>query len=138
MATKKATKKDAPKASTKKVMTPEEKAAKKKARLEAIKNRPAEQRPNSKSIDVIFGANGTKVTNYGHPVKVGGTYMGVLVTSVVTDAEGNVIGTSTTFVPGELTIKSKKNHGNFSTPKHKKGQVEEEDSDEEGDITGED
>jgi hypothetical protein len=138
MATKKATKKDAPKASTKKVMTPEEKAAKKKARLEAIKNRPAEQRPNSKSIDVIFGANGTKVTNYGHPVKVGGTYMGVLVTSVVTDAEGNVIGTSTTFVPGELTIKSKKNHGNFSKPKHKKGQVEEEDSDEEGDITGED
>ena len=138
MATKKATKKDAPKASTKKVMTPEEKAAKKKARLEAIKNRPAEQRPNSKSIDVIFGANGTKVTNYGHPVKVGGTYMGVLVTSVVTDAEGNVIGTSTTFVPGELTIKSKKNHGNFSKPKHKKGQVEEEDSDEEGDIPGED
>lgn len=138
MATKKATKKDAPKASTKKVMTPEEKAAKKKARLEAIKNRPAEQRPNSKSIDVIYGANGTKVTNYGHPVKVGGTYMGVLVTSVVTDAEGNVIGTSTTFVPGELTIKSKKNHGNFSKPKHKKGQVEEEDSDEDGDITGED
>lgn len=138
MATKKATKKDAPKASTKKVMTPEEKAAKKKARLEAIKNRPAEQRPNSKSIDVIFGANGTKVTTYGHPVKVGGTYMGVLVTSVVTDAEGNVIGTSTTFVPGELTIKSKKNHGNFSKPKHKKGQVEEEDSDEEGDIPGED
>lgn len=138
MATKKATKKDAPKASTKKVMTPEEKAAKKKARLEAIKNRPAEQRPNSKSIDVIFGANGTKVTNYGHPVKVGGTYMGVLVTSVVTDAEGNVIGTSTTFVPGELTIKSKKNHGNFSKPKHKKDQVEEEDSDEVGDIPDED
>lgn len=138
MATKKATKKDAPKASTKKVMTPEEKAAKKKARLEAIKNRPAEQRPNSKSIDVIFGANGTKVTNYGHPVKVGGTYMGVLVTSVVTNAEGNVIGTSTTFVPGELTIKSKKNHGNFSKPKHKKGQVEEEDSDEVGDIPDED
>lgn len=138
MATKKATKKDAPKVSTKKVMTPEEKAAKKKARLEAIKNRPAEQRPNSKSIDVIFGANGTKVTNYGHPVKVGGTYMGVLVTSVVTDAEGNVIGTSTTFVPGELTIKSKKNHGNFSKPKHKKGQVEEEDSDEVGDIPDED
>ena len=138
MATKKATKNDAPKASTKKVMTPEEKAAKKKARLEAIKNRPAEQRPNSKSIDVIFGANGTKVTNYGHPVKVGGTYMGVLVTSVVTDAEGNVIGTSTTFVPGELTIKSKKNHGNFSKPKHKKGQVDDEDSDEDGDITDED
>lgn len=138
MATKKATKKDAPKASTKKVMTPEEKAAKKKARLEAIKNRPAEQRPNSKSIDVIFGANGTKVTNYGHPVKVGGTYMGVLVTSVITDAEGNVIGTSTTFVPGEITIKSKKNHGNFSKPKHKKGQVEEEDSDEEEELTGED
>ena len=30
-----------------------EKEAKRKARQEALKNRPAEQRPNSKQIDVI-------------------------------------------------------------------------------------
>lgn len=129
MATKKASKKEAPKGATKKAMTPEEKAAKKKARLEAIKNRPAEQRPNSKSIDVIPTDNGGKVVNYGHPVKVGKTHIGVLVTSVAYDANGNVISTSTTFVPGEITIKSKKNHGNFAKPKHKKGQADEEDED---------
>ena len=38
---------------TKKAMSEEEKAAKKKARMEAIKNRPAGQRCNSKQIDVI-------------------------------------------------------------------------------------
>lgn len=132
-AKKEAPAKEAAKKETKKGgMTPEEKAAKRKARLEAIKNRPAEQRQNSKSIDIISGENGTKVTNYGHPVKVGKVYMGVLVTSVATDAEGNVISTSTAFVPGELTIKSKKNHGNFSKPKHKRGE-EEADDEEEGD-----
>lgn len=138
-----ATKKNAkatPAKEAKKVMTPEEKAAKKKARLEAIKNRPAEQRQNSKTIDVIPTENGGKVLNYGHPVKVGGTYIGVLVTSVAYDAKGNVICTSTTFVPGELTIKSKKNHGNFAKPKNKKHADEEaeEDVDEEGDAEDED
>lgn len=131
-AKKEASAKEAKKENKKGGMTPEEKAAKRKARLEAIKNRPAEQRQNSKSIDIIPGENGTKVTNYGHPVKVGRTHLGVLVTSVATDANGNVIGTSTTFVSGELTIKSKKNHGNFSKPKHKRGEEEEAD-DEEGD-----
>lgn len=129
---KKAAKKEAPAKEVKNkkaAQTPEEKAAKRKARMEAIKNRPAEQRQNSKSIDIIPGANGTKVTNYGHPVKVGKTHLGVLVTSVATDAEGNVISTSTAFVPGELTIKSKKNHGNFSKPKHKRGEEEEADED---------
>lgn len=131
MATKKNSK-ATPAKEAKKVMTPEEKAAKKKARLEAIKNRPAEQRQNSKTIDVIPTENGGKVLNYGHPVKVGGTYIGVLVTSVAYDAKGNVICTSTTFVPGELTIKSKKNHGNFAKPKNKKHageEVEEDDED---------
>ena len=138
-----ATKKNAkatPAKEAKKVMTPEEKAAKKKARLEAIKNRPAEQRQNSKTIDVIPTENGGKVLNYGHPVKVGGTYIGVLVTSVAYDAKGNVICTSTTFVPGELTIKSKKNHGNFAKPKNKKHADEEAeiDVDEDGDAEDED
>lgn len=138
MATKKNAK-AAPAKEAKKGMTPEEKAAKKKARLEAIKNRPAEQRQNSKTIDVIPTENGGKVLNYGHPVKVGGTYIGVLVTSVAYDAKGNVICTSTTFVPGELTIKSKKNHGNFAKPKNKKHAGEEaDDDDEDEDTEGED
>ena len=87
MATKKNAK-AAPAKEAKKGMTPEEKAAKKKARLEAIKNRPAEQRQNSKTIDVIPTENGGKVLNYGHPVKVGGTYIGVLVTSFAYDTKG--------------------------------------------------
>lgn len=139
MATKKtAPKKEAPAKAAKKAMTPEEKAAKKKLRQEAIKNRPAEQRQNSKSIDIIPGANGTKVVNYGHTVKVGGTYLGVQVTSVAFDAEGNVISTSTAFIPGELTIKSKKNHGNFAKPKHRKGGEEEADDDDSDEDGGED
>lgn len=142
MATKKAQKKEAPKAAAgkKAAMTPEEKKAKREARMQAIKNRPAEQRQNSKTIDIIPGQNGTKVVNFGHVVKVGGIHHGVLVTSVSYDAEGNVIGTSTAFIPGELTIKSKKNHGNFAKPKHKKGAAseEDEDSDEDEDEQGED
>lgn len=109
----------------KKTVTDEEKAAKRKARLEAIKNRPAGQRPNSRQIDVIEGANGTVVKNFGHVVKVGRMILGVVVTSVAYDAKGNVIGTSTTFVPGDVTIKAKKGHGNFSKPKHKGGADEE-------------
>lgn len=127
MATKKAPKKEAPKAK-KEAMTPEEKAAKKKARQEALKNRPAGQRQNSKSLDVIPTENGGKVMNYGHQVKAGRVTLGILVTSVAYDANGNVIGTSTTFVPGDLAIRGKKGHGNFAKTKHKKG--EEEDTDE--------
>ena len=52
---------------TKKAMSAEEKAAKKKARMEAIKNRPAGQRCNSKQIDVIETENGT-VETWGYPV----------------------------------------------------------------------
>lgn len=115
----------------KKKMTDEEKAAKKKARLEAIKNRPAGQRQNSKTIDIIPTENGGKVINYGHVVKTGSIYQGVLVTSVVYDAKGNVISTSTTFVPGEVTIKAKKEHGNFAKPKHKKGKASEDEEDNE-------
>ena len=44
----------------------EKKAAKRKARLEAIKNRPEGQRPNGKQIDVIETGNGV-VKNYGYP-----------------------------------------------------------------------
>lgn len=103
----------------------DDKAAKRKARMEALKNRPAGQRQNSKTIDIIPTENGGKVINYGHTVKTGSTFHGVLVTSVAYDSKGNVISTSTAFVPGDLTIKAKKEHGNFSKPKHKRGSEEE-------------
>lgn len=84
----------------------EEKAAKRKARLEAIKNRPEGQRPNSKQIDIIDLGNGGKVLNFGSPVRKVGT----LVTSVAVDAEGNVVSTSLTLIEG-VSPKSKKGHG---------------------------
>lgn len=132
-----ATKKKETKAKAEKKVTDEEKLAKRKARLEAIKNRPAGQRPNSKQIDVIEGANGTVVKNFGQVVKTGSIIQGVLVTSVVYDAKGNIISTSTAFVPGDITIKAKKGHGNFSKPKHKKGKDSDEDEDEEDDNESE-
>lgn len=127
MATKKSKKEEPAKAPK---MTAEEKAAKRKARMEALKNRPAGQRPNSKQIDVIETENGT-VKNFGHVVKAGSTILGVMVTSVAFNAKGEVVGTSVTFVPGEVTIKAKKGHGNFSKPKSRKaGEETEEDEDE--------
>lgn len=89
-------------------MTAEEKAAKRKARMEAIKNRPEGQRPNSKQIDIIDLGNGGKVLNFGSPVRKVGT----LVTSVAVDAEGNVVSTAVTLVAG-VSPKVKKGHGSL-------------------------
>lgn len=111
----KATKKAVEKA--KKVLTPEQEA-KKAARKEAIKNRPAEQRPNSKQIDVIDLGDGNVVKNYGYAVKRKNKHVGVVVTSVAIQ-DGKVVSTSVTFVPGDLTIKCKKNHGVICAPKSK-------------------
>lgn len=116
----------------KKAMTAEEKAAKKKARLEAIKDRPAIQRPNSKQIDVIEGKD-TVVENYGYAIKQKKEYVGVLVTSVVKNKDGEILSSSVSFVPGKLTVKSKKNHGIICSPKEKKVKVDDEDV-EEGDA----
>ena len=138
MATKKSTKKaasaeekKAAPVSKKTKMTPEEKAAKKKARMEAIKNRPAGQRPNSKQVDIIDLGNGSKVLNFGAPVRKVGT----LVTSVALDGEGNVVSTAVTLVPG-VTVKSKKGHGTFKPGapgmgKGSKAEEAEEDSEDE-------
>lgn len=123
-----AKKKEAPVKGTK--MTEEEKAAKKKARLEAIKNRPAGQRPNSKQIDVIQVSENSVVENYGYPVKNKEGHQGVLVTSIVKE-DGKIVSTSVTFVPGNLTIKAKKGHGVITSPKSKKNSSEEEDNEEE-------
>ena len=59
-----------------------EKEAKRKARQEALKNRPAEQRPNSKQIDIIAINDKSKVMNFGYAVKNKEGYQGVVVTSV--------------------------------------------------------
>lgn len=111
---------------TKKAMSAEEKAAKKKARLEAIKNRPAGQRCNSKQIDVIKTENGT-VETWGYPVVAARRkHIGVLTTTIVKDKDGNVISTASTWVPGDITIKAKKGHGIITGVKSKKEKEEEE------------
>lgn len=120
MATKKDKKAADPKA--------EEKAAKRKARMEALKNRPAVQRPNGKQIDVINGNNG-EIQNFGYPVKSKEGHAGILVTSIFVDKEGNITPNGITFVPGNLTVKSKKGHGVITSPKSKK-EKEETESDE--------
>lgn len=117
---------------TKEAMSAEEKAAKKKARLEAIKNRPAGQRCNSKQVDVIETENGT-VETWGYPVVAARKHIGVLTTTIVKDKGGNVISTASTWVPGDLTIKAKKGHGIITGVKSKKEKEEEEDTDTEKD-----
>lgn len=109
---------------------PEKEAAKRKARKEALKNRPAEQRTNSKQIDVIAINDKSKVMNFGYAVKNKEGYQGVVVTSVLV-VDGAPVNTSVAFVPGELTIKSKKGHGIITTPKSKKEKDTDEEVDEE-------
>lgn len=133
MATKK--KEDTKKKSDKKVDA--EKEAKRKARMEALKNRPAEQRPNGKQIDVITCDKGV-VKNFGYPIKSREGHEGVLVTSVLQDEKGNPISTSVTFVPGKLTVKAKKGHGIICSPKNKKDKDDEEVEEQEEDTTAED
>lgn len=103
----------------KKAAPVDEKAAKRKARMEALKNRPAEQRPNSKQIDIIPTENGGCVKNFGYPLKANGKHIGVLVTSVAYDTEGNVLSSNVALVPGDLTVKAKKNHGTIVAAKYK-------------------
>lgn len=124
MATKK--KEDSKKKGTEKVKD-EAKEAKRKARMEALKNRPAEQRPNSKQIDVIKINDKSEVQNYGYAVKNKEGYQGVVVTSVLV-IDGKPTSTSVTFVPGNLTVKSKKGHGIICNPKAKKAKGEEEEA----------
>lgn len=108
---------------------PEKEAAKRKARKEALKNRPAEQRPNSKQIDVIAINDKSKVMNFGYAVKNKEGYQGVVVTSVLV-TDGKPVSTSVSFVPGTLTVKSKKGHGVICSPKNKKAKEEEEEESE--------
>lgn len=113
---------------TKKKVKDPEKEAKRKARMEALKNRPAEQRPNSKQIDIIkLDDDGKKVVkNFGYAIKNKDGYQGVLVTSVL-EVEGTPVNTSVAFVSGNLTVKAKKGHGTICAPKNKKAKDDEED-----------
>ena len=113
---------------TKKKVKDPEKEAKRKARMEALKNRPAEQRPNSKQVDIIkLDEDGKKVIkNFGYAIKNKDGYQGVLVTSVL-EVEGTPVNTSVAFVPGNLTVKAKKGHGTICAPKNKKAKDDEED-----------
>lgn len=100
-----------------------EKEAKRKARQEALKNRPAEQRPNSKQIDIIEINDKSKVMNFGYAVKNKEGYQGVVVTSILV-TDGKPTSTSVAFVPGNLTVKAKKGHGVICSPKSKKDKGE--------------
>lgn len=127
-----AKKKVAPKGKEKSV---DDKAAKKAERMEKLKNRPEGQRANSKQVDIIETENGT-IETYAYPVRKTGS----LVTTVAKDSEGNVVSTSTTFIPG-VKAKAKKGHGTIvpgvagEGKKGKKGSDEDEDDD---DNDGED
>ena len=76
----------------KKAAVDPDKAAKRKARMEALKNRPAEQRPNSKQIDIIKVSDNSVVKNYGYAIKNKEGHVGVLVTSVV-EVKGEAVST---------------------------------------------
>lgn len=131
MATKKAAKKAEPaKKGDAKEM--DAKAAKKKARMEALKNRPEGQRTNSKQCDVIETTKGV-VKTYAMPVKG----FGVVLTMVAEDKDGNVVSTAITTLAG-YTVKSKKGHGTLKAGvpgvgKKGKGAKEEVDEDDEED-----
>lgn len=112
MATKKAAKKAEPaKKGNAKEM--DAKAAKKKARMEALKNRPEGQRTNSKQCDVIETTKGV-VKTYAMPVRG----FGVVLTTVAEDKDGNVVSTAITTLEG-FTVKTKKGHGYLKSPKVK-------------------
>lgn len=108
----------------------EEKLAKKKARMEALKNRPAGQRCNSKQFDVIVTETG-KIETYGYVVKVKGRSVGVYTTTVAYNKAGEVVSVSNSFIPGELTIKAKKGHGVITGQKPGKGSKSDEEEEEE-------
>lgn len=115
----------------KKKMTPEERKAKAQARKEKMAALPAEQRENSKSIDVIKGTDGSKVVVYAQTIRK----FGVIITPVAFDAEGNIINVGGTVTLAGYKPKSKKGHGNLvaGVPGLGKGKAEEEDTEEDED-----
>lgn len=113
-----------------KEMSVEEKAAKRKARIEALKNRPEEQRPNGKQMDVIKIDEHNEIRKYAASVKVKGRSIGCLITTVAL-VDGTVVSVSESFVPGEVVVKVKKGHGTLTAQKAKKSQKSDANEDEE-------
>lgn len=113
-------------------MSAEEKAAKRKARMEALKNRPEEQRPNGKQMDVITIDEHNEIRKYAAPVKVKGRSIGCLITTVAL-VDGTVVSVSETFLPGSVVVKVKKGHGNLVAQKVKKSKDAESEDEEEED-----
>ena len=122
---------------TKKKVKDPEKEAKRKARMEALKNRPAEQRPNSKQVDIIQVSDNQVVKTYAMPIKVKHRSIGVMVTSVAIE-DGKVVSTSNCFVPGELAVKVKKGHGNIVAQKAAKASKKADAESEENEAEDED
>lgn len=130
-----ASKKEAPKKMEQKKssvskLTPEEKAAKRKARMEALKNRPKEQRPNGKQMDIIRVDENNEIRKYAAPIKVHGRSIGVAVTTVAL-VKGQVVSVAEAFIPGELMVKVKNGHGNIVAQKASKSKKGEEIDEEE-------
>lgn len=116
----------------KKEISAEDKAAKRAARMEALKNRPEGQRPNSRQVDVIETENGT-VETFAYPIRKSGS----LVTTILKDAKGNAISVSSTFIPG-VKAKSKKGHGMITPGVAGEGKKRGANSDEDEDESDED
>lgn len=120
---------DSKKKGTKPAADDDAKAAKKAARMEALKNRPEGQRTNSKQVDVIDLPTGGKVLTFAYPIRKTGS----LVTTVTTNKKGEEVSSSAVFIPG-VKAKSKKQHGTLVpgvAGLGKKGKDEEEDEDDE-------
>ena len=109
----------------------EEKMAKRKARMEALKNRPEGQRSNSKQVDVIQVSDTQVVKSYAMPIRVKRHSVGVLTTTIAMEGD-KIISVSSCFVPGNLIVRVKKGHGIIAS---QKGKGKEEDDVEENDET---
>jgi len=107
----------------------DDKAAKRAARMEKLKNRPEGQRENSKQVDVI-PFDGGQVQVFAAPVRK----FGCIITAIALNSDGEPVSVSVTPLGG-FKPKSKKGHGTLvlgipGVKKSKGGEEDEEDEDE--------
>ena len=119
--------KETKKPDTKKGKPVDDKAAKKAARMERLKNRPEGQRENSKQIDVI-PFDGGQIQVFAAPVRK----YGCIITAIALDSDGQPVSVSVSHLGG-FKPKSKKGHGSLvlGIPGVKKGKGEDESEEEE-------
>ena len=132
MAKKKETTAPAPVGAEEKAAKAAKRAAAKAKRLEALKNRPAIQRTNSKQIDVIEIEGSGKVLNFGYAIRKTGT----LITSVALNPAGEIVSTSVTLIAG-TKVKVKRGHGNVIPGLAGVGKDEKEDEDVDDEVEDE-